>query len=166
MIPLKVTKEKMNGSSSYSSYSNEQSSSMESIMSAGEGETSVVATAVIGGMSSNVCVFFDLHQLQVTWSHYLRCVCSLTSLHWPLIADEHQRKGSVITGTLVTDSWNWNIDTCHSKVELEMYKSATQYTSQISVANKPALFSWRNKLSVKRWEAITAVSLKMIDIAL
>jgi len=66
MIPLKVTKEKMNGSSSYSSYSNEQSSSMESIMSAGEGETSVVATAVIGGMSSNVCVFFDLHQLQVT----------------------------------------------------------------------------------------------------
>ena len=51
MIPLKVTKEKMNGSSSYSSDLNEQSSSVESIVSAGEGETSVVATAVIGGMS-------------------------------------------------------------------------------------------------------------------
>ena len=65
MTPLKVSKEKMNGSTSGSLYLNGQSSSLESIMSAGGGETSVVATAVIGGMSLNVwCV----------------CVCSLTLL--------------------------------------------------------------------------------------
>jgi len=52
MTPLKVAKEKVNGASSNSLIVNGhgQSLSTESILSAGGGETSVVATAVIEGM--------------------------------------------------------------------------------------------------------------------
>jgi len=55
MAPLKMTKDKVNGSRPPCSPSNPlfmngQFSSTESLVSTGEGETSVVATLMIGGM--------------------------------------------------------------------------------------------------------------------
>jgi len=61
MAPLKVMKDKVNGtqlprSSSNPLFANGQSSSTESLLSTGGDETSVVATVMIGGMVSR-----DIH---------------------------------------------------------------------------------------------------------